>query len=127
MRGKHVFTLLFCMFFLGACCQTDTSQDRPGAQLRPPHESPEPAPAAFGGPGNAAPGAAALFDVVPRALQHIPVGTVIGKEAPKYWTNLILFATPTLSEEDLRDSPKMAAHYARMFKFTLLANVVASQ
>ncbi len=55
--------------------------------------------------------------------ERIPVGTVIGKEAPRDWTNLVLFATPTLREEDLRDVPKMATHYARMFKFTLLANV----
>jgi hypothetical protein len=119
MRGKHVIPLLISMFFLGACCQTDTLQDGPGALVRPPLERPDPAPVAAGGPGQPT-----YCDVVPRGLEHIPVGTVIGREVPKDWTNLVLFATPTLTEEDLREAPKMATHYARMFKFTLLANVV---
>ena len=118
MRGKHIFPLVLAMFFLGSCCHPDTFQDGPGARTRPPLEYPKSAPVAFGGPGNAA-----LCDVVPRRLEHIPVGTVIGQEAPKDWTNLVLFATPTLSEEDVRDAPKMATHYARMFKYTLLAKV----
>jgi hypothetical protein len=122
MRGKHLFPLLFTIFFLGACCQTDTFQDGPGVQVRPPLEGPEP-PAI----GAGVPGQAPFCDVVPRALEHIPVGTVIDKDAPRDWTNLVLFATPTLTAEDLRDAPKMAAHYARMFKFTLLANVIGTR
>jgi hypothetical protein len=119
MRRRHIFPLLFAMFFLGACCQTEPFQDGPGARLRP-LETAEPAAAAIG-----APGTLAFVDVVPRSLERIPAGTVIGKQAPKDWTHLVLCATPTLSEEDLRDAPKMATHYAQMFKFTLLANVVA--
>jgi hypothetical protein len=122
MRAKHVVPLLFAMFFLGACCQTDTFQDGPGVPMRPPLETAEPAPATQAGPARAP-----FFDVVPRSLEHIPVGTEIGKDAPRGWTHLVLFATPTLTEEDVRDSPKMATHYARMFKFTLLANVVGVQ
>ena len=34
MRGKHVFPMLFLLFFLGACCHTDPFQDGPG-QFRP--------------------------------------------------------------------------------------------
>ena len=119
MRGKHFLPLLLTMFFLGACCHTDNFPEGPSGPIRPMEESPEPAAVAepLGG------GAAPFFDVVPRSLERIPVGTVIGREAPKDWTNLILFATPTLTEEDLRDAPKMATHYAKMFKFTLLGNV----
>ncbi len=40
---------------------------------------------------------------------------------------MLLVATPTLTEQDLRETPKMAAHYAGMFKFVLLANVVATR
>lgn len=63
------------------------------------------------------------IDLARVPLDRIPVGTVIGKEAPQGWTNLVLFATPTLTAEDLRTAPQMATHYARLFKFTVLANV----
>lgn len=62
-------------------------------------------------------------DLKSKALDAIPVGTVIGKEPPKGWSTLVLFATPTLTPEDLRDAPKVASFYARMFKFVILANV----
>jgi hypothetical protein len=62
-------------------------------------------------------------DLTPRPLDHIPVGTVIGQNPPTGWSHLVLFATPTLTPEDLRDAPKTAADYARMFKFTILADV----
>lgn len=119
MRGRHVLPMLFFMFFLGACCQTDTLPDRPGPVPRPPLAGIEPEAAAVIGPATQP-----AYDVVPRPLDRIPVGTVIGREPPKGWSHLVLFATPTLTEQDLRDAPKMATHYARMFKFTLLANVV---
>jgi hypothetical protein len=120
MRGKYIFLWLATMFFLGACCQTDTLQDGPGAPApRPPVESPEPAASA--------PGQPPYVDLVARRLERITAGTVIGKEAPPNWTHLVLMATPTLTEEDLREAPKMAAHYARMFKFTLLANVAGQK
>lgn len=54
-------------------------------------------------------------------LPRIPAGTVIGTAAPKGWSHFIMIAIPTLTKEDLRDAPKIATHYARMFKFTLLA------
>jgi hypothetical protein len=62
-------------------------------------------------------------DLTTRPLTRIPAGTVIGQGAPAGWTHLVLIATPTLTPEDVRDAPKMAADYARMFKFTLLADV----
>src|SRR5881296_1407402 len=98
MRGKFNFPLVLSMFFLCGCCHSDNFQDGPGARTRPPLEIPKPAPVALAGAGNAA-----FCDVVPRRLERIPVGTVIGREAPKDWTNLVLFATPTLSDEDVRD------------------------
>ena len=127
MRAKHVFPLLLSMFFLGACCQTDTLQYEPNNQLRPLPETSQ-APVPLGAQlNNGQAGTTAYLDLVPRTLERIPVGTVVGKTAPKNWTNLLLVATPTLTEQDVRDAPKMATHYARMFKFILLANVVATR
>jgi hypothetical protein len=62
-------------------------------------------------------------DLTPKPLERIPVGTVIGRRAPEGWSNLVLIAIPTLTREDIRDAPRMATHYAQMFKFTILANV----
>jgi hypothetical protein len=36
----------------------------------------------------------------------------------------VLIATPALTKEDLRDAPAMAARYAQMLRYTILANVV---
>ena len=60
------------------------------------------------------------IDLESRTLPTIPAGTVIGRTAPEGWTHLILFATPTLTKEALAESPRAAADYARMLKFTLL-------
>jgi hypothetical protein len=67
--------------------------------------------------------AAAGISVERKTLERIPVGTVIGKAAPRGWTNLVLLAIPTLTARDLRDAPRQATFYARMFKLTILANV----
>jgi hypothetical protein len=108
---------------VGFCqAELDPAERYAGAPMpAPPMPAPAPnAPAAGGGgAGTARP----AVDLTPRTLARIPVGTVIGRGAPDGWTHLVLFATPTLSAEDLRDAPKMAADYARMFKFTLLADV----
>src|SRR5262249_51333651 len=67
---------------------------------------------------------APAVDLVSRALPRITPGTIIPAEGPpQLWSHMILFATPTLSAADLKEAPKIAAEYARMFKFTLLANV----
>jgi hypothetical protein len=76
-----------------------------------------PEPIAFNQP------AAVPVDLKPQPLPHIPVGAVIGDGPPPGWSHLVLMATPTLTEEDQRDTPRMAAQYAQMFKFTILANV----
>jgi len=63
-------------------------------------------------------------DLTPKPLPRIPVRTVIGNGPPPGWSHLVLLATPTLSAQGLRDAPQTAAAYAKMFKFTVLANVV---
>jgi hypothetical protein len=63
------------------------------------------------------------IDLEVKPLERIPVGTEIGRKAPEGWSNLVLLAIPTLTREDERDAPRMATHYAQMFKFTILANV----
>jgi hypothetical protein len=62
-------------------------------------------------------------DLQKRPLDRIPVGTVIGQQPPRGWSNLVLFAVPTLTREDEREAPRTASHFAQMFKFTVLANV----
>jgi hypothetical protein len=62
-------------------------------------------------------------DLTPRALPRIRPGTVIGDGPPQGWSNLVLFATPSLAAGDVKEIPRVAADYARMFKFTVLANV----
>src|SRR5262249_34853040 len=63
------------------------------------------------------------IDLNAKPLDRIPVGTVIGRQPPKDWSHLVLFAVPTLTREDERDAPRMATRYAKMFKFTVLANI----
>jgi hypothetical protein len=60
-------------------------------------------------------------DLESRPLVRILPGTVIGKGPPDGWSHFLMIAIPTLTRDDLRDAPKIAAHYAQMFKFTLLA------
>jgi hypothetical protein len=78
-------------------------------------------------PAASQPAAKPFLDVRPQPLPKIPVGTVIGQTPPNGWSNLVLFATPTLTPEDEREAPQMAADYARMFKFTILANVASQR
>ncbi len=61
-------------------------------------------------------------ELKPRMLDRIPVGTVIGKESPKGFSHIVLFAIPTLTKEDDAYAPS-ASYYAQLFKFTILANV----
>jgi hypothetical protein len=68
-----------------------------------------------------------FLDLRPQPLAKIPVGTVIEQTPPAGWSHLVLFATPTLTPEDERDAPQIAADYARMFKFTILANVAGQR
>jgi hypothetical protein len=85
-------------------------------------QAPAPAP-----PAALAATAEPVLDLRPQPLDKIPVGTVIGDGPPSGWSHLVLFATPTLTAEDEREAPKIAADYARMFKFTVLANVASQR
>jgi hypothetical protein len=74
-------------------------------------------------PGTPAAAPQEKIDLKEKPLDRIPVGTVIGRQPPEGWSHLVLLAIPTLTREDERDAPRMATHYAQMFKFTVLANV----
>src|SRR5262245_23422725 len=102
-RLRILFWLLALTVSFGepSPCQTPIREPRPTA-------APPPPVSAAGSPA---------VDLAPRLLARIPVGTVIGQGAPEGWTHLVLIATPTLNPQDERDAPKMAADYARMFKF----------
>lgn len=65
-------------------------------------------------------------DLKPVKLAQIEVGTVIGEKAPAGWSNLVMIATPTLEPAVAKAAPQTAVHYAKMFKFCLLANVERS-
>lgn len=61
--------------------------------------------------------------VTPTKLEMIPAGTVIGDKAPEGWTNLIYISTPVLSEQDLKQAPRMASFYAQLLRYVLLTKV----
>jgi hypothetical protein len=90
---------------IGISCCTD-GQGRQGAPEPPPQAARQ-----------------EKLDLDKKALDRIPVGTVIGQEPPRGWSNLVLFAVPTLTPQDERDAPPVASRFAKMFKFTILANV----
>ena len=56
-------------------------------------------------------------------LGRIPPGTVIEESPPLGWTNIVRVIEPVLTEEDLRNTPKMVAFYAQAFKDVILAKV----
>ena len=76
--------------------------------------------------GGEAPGNGTV-DLEQKPLAKIPVGTVITDEAPKDWSHLVLIAIPTLTDEDRADAPRMAVHYAQLFKLTVLARVTSPE
>jgi hypothetical protein len=99
--------LSFALGITGCCIDRPTDSDTPELPSPAVNIQPE-----------------GIVDVVQRPLELIPVGTVIGKTPPAGWSHLVLFATSTLTAQDERDAPKIAAYYAQLFKFTLLTNVV---
>jgi hypothetical protein len=110
-----VIRLLLCgLLFLSFACQHCTDRER----------LPEVAPTGLvmGSAPETPP--QGTVDLQSRPLPLIAPGTVIGDGAPKGWSHLVLIATPALPAAALKEAPKTAADYARMFKFTLLANVI---
>jgi hypothetical protein len=60
----------------------------------------------------------------PRSLMRIPPGTVIGREVPQGWTNLVLFVNPRLGSGDFNEVSGTVSSYTKMFKLVILANTV---
>jgi hypothetical protein len=104
---------------LGGCCAVERGEANPLLFRAVSAESVS-SENGGGGPGDATAGPHGV-ELESRPLPRIPAGTAIGKGAPAGWSNFLMIAVPTLTEQDERDAPKIAAHYARMFKFTLLA------
>lgn len=67
--------------------------------------------------------ASTAVDVDPRPMEPIPPGTVIGDGPPRGWTDLVLFATPRIGAGDVDQAPSVAASYASLFRFAVLARV----
>ena len=81
--------------------------------------NPEPLPAAV------VPEAA---DLVSRPIDGIPVGTVLkAGKPPEKWSHLVLHAVPTLTDEDAKAAPAMAVKFARMFRYTVVADVAKTK
>lgn len=111
-----MLTLWCC---LGGCCAVERGEANP---LLFRAASAESAAAETGAGSTAEPvGEFRTVELESRPLPRIPAGTPVGKGVPEGWSNFLMIAVPTLTEKDERDAPKIAAHYARMFKFTLLA------
>lgn len=94
------------------CCSLGTCREQPAAS------------SSNGGGTDTVASELPPVDLESKPLPRIPAGTVLGKKAPEGWSHFIMIAIPTLTREDLKDAPKIAAHYAQMFKFTLLAKTV---
>lgn len=60
----------------------------------------------------------------PRSLMRIPPGTVIGREVPEGWTNLVLFVNPRIGSGDVNAVSSTVSSYTKMFKLVILANTV---
>jgi hypothetical protein len=63
------------------------------------------------------------YDVTPRRLAQIPPGTVIGKEAPKGWSNLIIKSYSRPGAGDMNKLSVTADHLARMLFTAIVADV----
>lgn len=63
-------------------------------------------------------------DLTSQPIATLAVGTaVVAGQAPKDWSHLVLHATPTLAGKDAEAAPELAAKFARMFRYTLVAHV----
>jgi hypothetical protein len=62
-------------------------------------------------------------DVKLRHIEWIKPGTQIADGPPKGWSHLVMVAKPRLGAGDVDSVPRIAAHYASMFSFAIVANV----
>jgi hypothetical protein len=67
------------------------------------------------------------YDVTLRHLDPIPPGTVIGKEAPKGWSNLIIKSYSRPGAGDVRQLSPMADRLTRLLFTAILADVKADR
>jgi hypothetical protein len=63
------------------------------------------------------------YDVTTRRLDQIPAGTVIGKEAPKGWSNLIIKSYSRPGAGDVNQLSPLADRLARLLFTAILADV----
>jgi hypothetical protein len=110
MKRLCALLLLVVVLLIGSCSN--------GCWHEPTAVVPE------GSPGEEGP--SARTDLTRKPLDRIPVGTVISRTPPPGWSHLVLLAIPTLTAEDRRDAGELAAHYAQLFKLTILANVACA-
>lgn len=68
---------------------------------------------------------AAIYDVKPRRLEQIPAGVIIGKTAPKGWSNLILKSYSRPGAGDVKQLSATADRLARLLFTAILADVKA--
>lgn len=69
----------------------------------------------------------AQVDVNPAALAWIPSGTPIGDSPPPGWSHLVLLANPRFGVGDVDSIPSMVVKNAKLFFFTILANVAKTE
>ncbi len=63
------------------------------------------------------------YDVTQRRLELIPPGTVIGKEAPKGWTNLVIKSYSRPGAGDMKQLSPLADRLSRLLFTAILADV----
>jgi hypothetical protein len=63
------------------------------------------------------------YDVTPRHLDQVPPGTVIGKEAPKGWSNLLLKSYSRPGAGDMKQLSSTADRLSRLLFTAILADV----
>jgi hypothetical protein len=67
------------------------------------------------------------YDVTRRRLEQIPPGTVIGKEAPKGWSNLIIKSYSRPGAGDMKQLSPIADRLARLLFTAIVADVKADK
>src|SRR5215469_10754949 len=67
------------------------------------------------------------YDVTLRHLDQVPPGTVIGKEAPKGWSNLIIKSYSRAGAGDMNQLSSTADCLSRLLFTTILADVKADK
>ena len=67
------------------------------------------------------------IDLAHKPVPRLKPGIVIGQEKDAGYSDLVTIVFPRLASGDIDSLPEFARHYASMFKFTVLANVLPHQ